>query len=147
MKVKLLNKDAKVPQRGNEFAAGLDIYATQDVFIPVGTTTTIPTGIAVELPNGFVGKIEDRSSMGLKGLRTGAGVVDSDYRGELKIVMHNLTNKQEYDPVLHNRGYQVHKGDKVAQILVYPVSMVNAVQVEELTPSERNFGSFGSTGR
>src|ERR1035437_2753504 len=97
MKVKLLHEKAQLPKRSSENAAGLDLYACEDVFIPVGETRLIPLGIAIKL-QGRYGvipylKIEDRSGMAVKGLRTGAGVVDYDYRGEIKVVMHNLNNQ------------------------------------------------------
>ena len=91
LKVKLLSKNAVLPTRNLKTDAGIDLYASEDVFIPQGTTKVVKTDVAIQVPEGMVGKIEDRSSLASKGLRTGGGVVDCGYAGEVKVVIHNLT--------------------------------------------------------
>lgn len=154
MKVKLLNENAKLPTRADLGSNGYDLYASEDVFIPVGETVAIPTGISIELDWEYfaagmpVFKIEDRSSMALKGLRTGGGVVDFSYRGEVKIVMHNLNNESACRSVIYGgtSGYQIKKGDKVAQGLLYYTLNSKVEQIDGLSESERGDGGFGSSG-
>ena len=145
LKVKKLNSEALLPTRNKPTDAGLDLYALEDTFIPLGETRTIDTGVAFETPVGFVTKIEDRSSLASKGLRTGAGVIDSGYTGPIKVVIHNLTNKDGSMNMV--RGYIVHKGDKIAQALVYKVETPMVTEVSELASSDRNEKGFGSSGR
>lgn len=142
---KKLSEDAILPSRSFEGDAGLDLYSTADIFIPLGSTVKIPTGIAVAVPMGCVGKIEDRSGLGSKGLRTGAGVVDTQYRGELSVIMHNLNNKTSSH--IGQSGYQVRKGDRVAQILIYDIKLLQPIEVQNLDTTDRNVGGFSSTGR
>lgn len=141
-----LNKDAKVPTRNVETDAGLDLYALEDVFIPVGETRVIPTGVAMEVPSGYVGKIEDRSSLASKGLRTGAGVVDCGYSGQVGVVIHNFSANLIREPVLFQTGYQVKAGDKVAQFLLYRIETPEVDMVSELWSSNRGAKGFGSSG-
>jgi dUTP pyrophosphatase len=146
LKVKKLNENGKLPLRSNSTDAGLDLFASESVFIPHGSTAIVPTGISIETPSGYVSKIEDRSSMAAKGLRTGAGVVDSGYTGEIKVVIHNFSNKD--GSMSMNRGYVVNKGDKIAQLLIYKVETPTTVEVQELGQSDRGFKGFGqSSGR
>jgi dUTP pyrophosphatase len=105
----------------------------------------VPTGIAMNIPNGFYGKIEDRSSLASMGLRTGAGVVDAGYLGELGVVMHNLNNISNSS--YRGLGYQVNKGQRIAQIVINPVVPAALVEVEELNNTERGSRGFGSSGR
>lgn len=140
-----LISDAKLPTRAHSTDAGLDIFSIEDAFLPAGTTQIVATGVAIKVTEGYVGKIEDRSSMGLKGLRTGAGVIDSGFAGELKVVLHNLNNRDgEY---LGVRGYWVRKGDKIAQMLLYKVETPEVVEVTSIWNSDRGVKGFGSSGR
>lgn len=140
-----LDPNAKLPTRTYSTDAGLDIFSTEDVFITAGTTQVVATGVAIQISEGYVGKIEDRSSMGLKGLRTGAGVIDCGFTGELKVVLHNLNNRDnEY---LGVRGYWVRKGDKIAQMLLYKVETPEVIEVDSLWESDRGSKGFGSSGR
>lgn len=141
-----LNENATIPTRNIATDAGIDIYSSVDMFLKKGTTNIIPTGIAINIPNGFVGKIEDRSSMALKGLRTGAGVVDCGYSGELSIILHNLTYDKDHN-FISESGYHVKKGDKIAQLLLYKIETPEVVEVNELWSSERNSNGWGSSGR
>lgn len=147
IQVFLRDERAIAPTRNKSTDAGLDLYAAEDRFIELGSTVIVRTGLAINIPVGMVGKIEDRSSLAAKGLRTGAGVVDTGYSGEVGVVLHNLTSQLASDPVLHRRGYQVRKGDKIAQLLVYDVATPVVEVVANLWESERGPGGFGSSGR
>ena len=141
IKVKLLRPGAVLPTYGTEFSAGADLYACleQDITIAPGETKKIPTGIAMELPVGTAGLIYARSSLGTKkGLAPAnkVGVVDSDYRGEFLVFLHN--HGAEPQTVTH--------GDRIAQHVVTPVFTQGFVEAEELTDTVRG-GGFGSTGR
>ena len=120
--------------------AGYDVYALEAATITPGGRALIPTGLHVEIPDGYVGLIKDRSSMAVGGIHTMAGVIDSAYRGELKILLLN-TNPAEYS---------VKVGQKIAQLIVVPYhdSAVEVVeQLEQLSVSDRGQGGFGSTGQ
>ena len=142
IKVKLLRPGAKLPTYGTEFSAGADLYACleEDVVIAPGETKKIPTGIAMELPVGFAGLIYARSSMGTKkGLAPAnkVGVVDSDYRGEFLVFLHNHGPEPQ----------TICGGDRIAQLLVTPVFTPGFIESEELSDTLRGDGGFGSTGR
>ena len=142
IKVKLLRPGAKLPTYGTEFSAGADLYACleADVTIQPGETKKIPTGIAVELPAGTAGLIYARSSLGTKrGLAPAnkVGVVDSDYRGEFLVFLHN--HGSEPQTLCH--------GDRIAQLLVTPVFTPGFVEAQELSDTDRGAGGFGSTGK
>lgn len=164
--IKKLHPDAVIPTRAHTSDAGLDIYALEDTFIPINTTVVIKTGIAVNIPEGFYGRIASRSSLGSKGLEVGAGVVDSSYTGEIKIVFHNLTNREhwgiiekaepiktlEYTTIEHtlygqSYGYKIYKGDKIAQLIVSPILSLIPHEVIELRQTDRKDKGFGSTGK
>ena len=145
IEVKRLSNTSQAPTSSHSGDAGLDLYANEDVFIKTGETATIRTGISLGIPKGFYGKIEDRSSLASTGIRTGAGVVDSGYNGEIKIVLHNLNNKNDSGHLGH--GYQIRKGQRIAQLIVQSVIPVRLVEVEALETSERGANGFGSTGR
>ena len=142
IKVKLLRPGAKLPTYGTEYSAGADLYACleEDIVIAPGETKKIPTGIAMELPVGTAGLIYARSSMGTKkGLAPAnkVGVVDSDYRGEFLVFLHN--HGAEPQTITH--------GDRIVQLVVTPVFTPGFVEAEELTDTVRGDGGFGSTGR
>ena len=142
IKVKKLREGAHLPTYGTEFSAGADIYACleEPVTILPGETRKIPTGIAMELPNGTAGLIYTRSSLGTKrGLAPAnkVGVVDSDYRGEFLIFMHN--HGSEPQTITH--------GERIAQLLVTPVFTPGFVEADTLSNTARGTGGFGSTGK
>lgn len=140
-----LSDSAKLPSNAHSTDVGLDLYADEDAFIKTGETVTIGTGIAMSIPRGFYGKIEDRSSMASMGIRTGAGVIDAGYNGEIRIVLHNLNNKN--DSSYRGLGYEIKKGQKIAQLIVQTVVPVRLAEVEKLEQSERGTNGFGSSGR
>ena len=142
VRVKRLNPMAKLPTYGSAEAAGADLYACLEgpVTIAPGETTWIPTGIALEVPKGCAGLVYARSSMGAKrGLAPAnkVGVIDSDYRGEIRVVLLN-----------HGKVIQtVEPGERIAQFVITPVLTPVYEEAEELTESGRGAGGFGSTGR
>ena len=142
IRVKKLNPNAFLPAYGSEEAAGADLYACLDapVTIEPGETAWIPTGLALEVPKGCAGLIYARSSMGVKrGLAPAnkVGVIDSDYRGEIRVVLLN-----------HGKVSQtIEHGERVAQFLITPVLTPAYVAVDELTDTDRGAGGFGSTGK
>ena len=135
--VKRLTKSASLPTKGNDDDAGWDLYANESVTIPAGATVLVSTGIAMAIPKGYTGLIWDRSSMGVKGIHRHAGVVDSGYRGPVKVCLHNTTGNP----------YTVDIGDRVAQILIQGVPAFKIHEVEELNSTDRGSGGFGSTGK
>jgi dUTP pyrophosphatase len=147
LQVILLEQNAIVPTRNKKTDAGLDLYALNDTFIELGSTVVVKTGVSINIPEGYVGKIEDRSSLAAKGLRTGAGVVDTGYAGEIGVVIHNLTSQHASEPVLFRKGYQIRRGDKIAQLLLHPVETPIVEVVGKLWNSERGSNGFGSSGR
>ena len=142
IKVKKLRPGAHLPTYGTEFSAGADLYAclAEPVTIAPGETKKIPTGLAMEIPVGCAGLIYARSSLGTKrGLAPAnkVGVVDSDYRGEFMIFLHN--HGAEPQTIQH--------GDRVAQLLVTPVFTPGFVEADQLSDTVRGTGGFGSTGK
>jgi len=137
LKVKKVQKDAKLPRYGHSGDAGLDLFASAEVVLEKGQLLAIPTGIKVAIPDGYVGLIWDKSGMSLKGIHRLAGVIDSGYRGEVKVVMINLSDKTLI----------IDKGMKIAQMLVQPVTQIQVVETEDLDETTRGEGGFGSTGR
>jgi len=142
IRVKILKQGAKLPTYGTVEAAGADLYACLEnaVTIEPGQTAFIPTGIALEVPKGCAGLIYARSGMACKlGLAPAnkVGVVDSDYRGEITVVLYN-----------HGKDAQtVENGERIAQFVITPVLTPAYVLAEALSDTERNLGGFGSTGK
>jgi len=134
-----LHPAARLPRYSTAGAAGLDLYACLDqpTDVPPGAILLVPTGLAVAIPTGYVGLVRDRSGLAVAGLHTLAGVIDSDYRGEVKVALHNAA------PVARS----IHPGDRVAQMLILRCPQVQVVELPELPPTERGEGGFGSTGR
>lgn len=136
IKIKKLDPQAKVPLIGSEHAAAFDLYSLEDYEIAPGETKAIRTGIAMEIPVGKCCQIWDRSGMGIKGIHRFAGLIDSDYRGEFKIVLHN-----------HNKEpFKINKGDRIAQGMILDHYQVEFEEVIELSNTLRGSGAFGSTG-
>ena len=139
MKIKLLSDKAMIPYRGSEEAAGYDLYAIDSVDINPGECKLISTGIAMQLPNGYFGAIFPRSGTAVKrGLRLAncVGVIDSDYRGEVKVPLYN--DSQEVQPV--------EQGERIAQLIILPYATVSFEVVDELSDTVRGNGGFNSTG-
>ncbi len=139
--IKKLDEKAIVPSYGSEYAAGADLYAclSGDLVIPPHKTVLIPTGIAIELPLGYAGLIYARSGLATKkGLAPAnkVGVVDCDYRGEVKVALHNHSEEEQ----------TVCAGERIAQLVITPYLTAEFSVGEELSQTERGDGGFGSTG-
>ena len=143
LKIKKVKDNAIIPVRATEGSAGMDLHAciAQPVTINAGQRVTIPTGIAVELPNNQYGIfIFARSGLSIKhgiSLANGVGVIDSDYRGEICVGLQNSSNI----------SYTVNPNDRIAQMVVMPVCIPNIILTENLDETTRNTGGFGSTGK
>ncbi|MDP3992277.1 MAG: dUTP diphosphatase [Nanoarchaeota archaeon] len=138
IKVKKIHPDARVPVYGSEEAAGLDLFSNESYELKTGETYVFKTGIQMEIPKGYAGLMWDRSGLSSKhSIERVAGVIDSDYRGEIGIALHNQSGK----------NYMVNKGDKIAQLLIQRVERVSINTVENLSDSVRGEGGFGSTGK
>ena len=140
--VKKLNSDARIPTYGSSEAAGADLYACLSAPITVapGETAWVPTGIALEVPRGCAGLIYARSGLSTKrGLAPAnkVGVVDSDYRGEITVVLLNQSKEPQ----------TIEPGERIAQFVITPVLTPAYAEVTELTDTERGCGGFGSTGK
>ena len=137
-----VGKDIPLPYYATAGAAAIDLHACidADIVIPPHGQKMIPTGIAAAIPEGHVGIMAVRSSMGARHgitMINGIGVIDSDYRGEMRVTLFNTTDTP----------YTVHPSDRIAQLMVVPVLCPAIRVVEELPETERGEGGFGSTGR
>lgn len=132
-----LHRDATLPTRAHPDDAGLDLYSMEEATLEPGRGAHVKTGIAVELPEGTVGLIADRSSMARRGLKTAGGVIDAGYRGEIGVLLWNVSPEP----------HVVKRGDRIAQLLVIPVQTPAVREVVSLKRSRRGEGGFGSTGR
>ncbi len=142
VRVKKLHPNAQLPTYGSACAAGADLYACleESVTIAPGETYWVPTGIALEVPAGCAGLVYARSSLGAKrGLAPAnkVGVVDSDYRGEVRVVLFNHSKEPQ----------TIQPGERVAQFVITPVLMPTYVEAEGLEATDRGIGGFGSTGK
>ena len=146
LRIKKLTTTAQVPFKAHDYDAGFDLYADEDAVIKAGQTVLVSTGIAMGIPKGFVGLIWDRSSMGVKGIHRFAGVIDSGYRGEVKVCLSNLSYCLQDWPHYHTY-YDVKRGDRIAQLVVQQIPLMHVVEVEELEDSSRACGGFGSSGK
>lgn len=142
VKIKKLDQNAKIPTYGTSFSAGADLYACSSEVITFepGETKLVKTGLCFEIPEGYAGLIYARSGLATKrGLAPAnkVGVVDSDYRGEVMVSLHNHTNEVK----------QIEPYERIAQLVITPYLKANFEEVEELDNStERGTGGFGSTG-
>ncbi len=138
LKFKKLHPNAKTPSYAYRGDAGMDLYVPENTLIKVGERKTIPLGIAMEIPDGYVGLMFDKSSLSHKhGLKTYGNVIDSGYRGEVHVGIMNLSDKD----------YELAVGDKIIQMLIMPVFQVEVVECDELSKSDRGGGKFGSSGK
>jgi len=147
IRVKFIHPAAKFPTKMTEGSAGYDLYAVEDMEIPpsrcgddgyveVGRALA-PTGIVLELPPGAVGRVGSRSGMSVKSnIETGAGWIDSDYRGELKVELKNLSSQ----------SYSISCGDRIAQLVVLSLVKVKVEMADDVDDTTRNSSGFGSTG-
>lgn len=137
MKVKL-DKDAIMPTRAHETDAGLDLYCREKKHIWAGQSAAFDTGVHIELPRGFFGKIESKSGLNVNhGIVSLGGVIDEGYTGSIVVKLYNEGTER----------YSFEKGDKIAQLIILPYAAPRLELVEELEDTERGSNGFGSSGR
>lgn len=140
VKIKRANNSVPLPRYATAGAAGCDIHTSEKTLVPAGGTTIVPTGLFLEIPKGYECQVRSRSGLAAKlgvTVLNSPGTIDSDYRGEVKVIMHN-TSKIDCE---------LEKGDRIAQLVFAPVIQVEFDLNEVLTDTERGAGGFGSTGR
>ena len=138
LSIKKLSEDAQLPVRGSDGAAGYDLYSTEAVELVPGERALVGTGIAIAIPPETYARVAPRSGLAVKkGLDVLAGVVDEDYRGEVKVALINLS-----DSVV-----TLDKGERIAQLVIERIWVGDVVEVDTLPDSMRGAGGFGSTGR
>lgn len=141
VKIQYLSPKAARPEYATDGSAGMDLTAAMDqpVLLKVGGRAMIPTGIAIQIPQGYGGFVFPRSGLAYKkgiSMANCVGVIDSDYTGEIKVVLHNISG----------HDYTVNPGDRVAQLVFLPVPQAELEEVDELEETRRGSGGFGSTG-
>lgn len=142
MKVQIINKsEFKIPSYKTEGSAGIDLQANIDDSIELKPfdRALVPTGLFISIPEGYEGQIRGRSGLALKhgiSLANGIGTIDSDYRGEIKIILLNISNQ----------SYFIDKGDRIAQFILSKYEKIEFDEVENLEETERSDGGFGHTG-
>ena len=161
IRCKRLSPDVELPSYAHDGDAGMDLCATEDVTLLPGEWEMVGSGVACAIPKGFAGLVLPRSGMGCKGLvlKHVVGVIDSPYRGEIKLplfnnnpthlwerirnlfLLHKLEGQAEPKGTIH-----VHKGDRVAQLVIVPVAIAEMLEADTLDETSRNAGGFGSTG-
>lgn len=138
IKIKKINKDARTPSYGHPGDAGLDLYSLEDHKLLPGKNHVFALGIALEIPGGYVGIIKDKSGLSARyQIHVLGGVFDSGYRGEYLINLINLGTK----------SYDFKKGDKIAQLIIFPIVLAELKEAKELSNTSRGEGRYGSTGR
>lgn len=132
-----LNKESKKPEKAHQEDAGLDLFANEDYSIPPYQQALIKTGIKLAIPNGYVGLIWDKSGLATQGYTTMGGVIDANYRGEIKVIFKNLS-----EDIAH-----IKKGQKIAQLLIQKIEKVNLVEKNIDNNTDRQEKGFGSSGQ
>lgn len=137
VKLKLIHPDAKMPAYMTDGAAGFDLYSIEDCVIQPGKHSIVGTGIAMEIKEGFCWQLWGRGGLGAKGIGLFAGLIDSDYRGEFKVILYNSTSEP----------YKVCKGDRIVQVVVVPIAKAEFEIADNLSETKRGEGRFHSTGK
>ena len=137
LKIKKLKSDAKLPKYAHPGDVGLDLYAMETVTIPAGGQYRLWHGFALEFPTGHAAIVKDKSSISKAGLHTMGGVFDAGYRGEYNTHLVNFSDTP----------YIIEAGDKVSQLVIFPVTIADIEETDTLSDSERGEGGFGSTGK
>jgi dUTP pyrophosphatase len=140
LKIKKLNEKAIIPAYQSEEAAGFDLHSIEDIVIKVGERKLIGTGLAFEIEKGFEVQIRPRSGLAFKHgitVLNSPGTIDSDYRGEIKVLLVNLGEED----------FEIKKGERIAQAVIAPVVQAEFEEVKELSDTKRGSGGFGSTGK
>jgi dUTP pyrophosphatase len=138
IKIKRLDESLPLPVYQTEGSSGLDLYASEDCILASGSFRTVPTGVALEIPYGYEGEVRARSGLASKfgiGVLNSPGTIDSDYRGEIKVILFNFGKKD----------FEIKKGNRIAQLVVNKVEKVNLMEADELNTTKRENGGFGST--
>lgn len=141
LKLKKLDEELPTPAYANPGDAGLDLYAAKDVTLQPGQRVMIPTGIAIAIPQGYAGFVQPRSGLAAKqgfSIVNTPGLIDSGYRGEIGVIGLNTDTQREIT---------IKRGDRVAQLVIQEVPVVELLEVNELDETERSSGGFGSTGK
>lgn len=139
VKVLKLRTDIPLPRYQSAEAAGMDLVAAEDLELKPMQRHAVSTGLSLEIPEGFEGQVRPRSGLALKAGLTclnSPGTIDSDYRGEVKVLLINLSTELA----------KIRRGDRIAQLVIAPVSRATLIEVENLQGSQRGGGGFGSTG-
>lgn len=142
LKIKLLREGAALPCRETAGSAGFDLRACLEIplLVEPGEWAMVPTGLGAEIPQGMAGMVFSRSGLGTKSgmvVAQGVGVIDSDYRGEIKVPLRNMGKK----------AYEVQPGERVAQLVLLPVCLPPVEEAQALSATQRGEGGFGSTGK
>lgn len=140
LKVFLRSENATAPTKGSALAAGYDLYSSESAVIPAQGQGLVSTDLTIIVPIGTYGRVAPRSGLAVKhGISTGAGVVDADYRGEVKVVLFNHSQKD----------FSIEKGDRIAQLVLEQIvnADIKVITQEELDVTVRGDGGFGSTGK
>ena len=132
-----LDPEAILPTRAHLDDAGLDIYGLEDLILLPGQGRAARTGIALALPGRHVGLITDRSSLAKKGIKIAGGVIDAGYRGEIRVILWNITTEE----------IRLNRGERIAQLLVLPIAIPRIEEVGSLDETARGTRGFGSTGK
>jgi len=136
LKVLRIDKELPLPRYASDGAGGIDLYSAEDIIIGSSDQALVKTGVAIIIPKGFVGVIKDRSSRALDYFYTHAGVIDSDYRGEVKVLLYN--DDSTFKPIK--------RGERIAQMLIVPCPQFiiqEAISLDETVRGEEGFGSTG----
>ena len=148
LRVRRVDPRAKLPNYGSECAAGLDLYALEDVTLTPWRVHRVRTGIALEIPHGFEVQVRGgRSGLTSRGVLVELGTIDSDYRGEVGVLMHAYVESPHYGTHDERRCARVAAGNRIAQLVIAPVPRWRVVEVEALSETARGDGGYGSTGR
>jgi len=138
VKVKKLKENAIIPGYAHDGDAAMDLFSAEDCVVPSGKRKLVSTGIAIELPEGYFASIRGKSGLAYKkGIDILGGVIEWTYRGEYGVIIFNTGDED----------FQIKSGDKIAQVVVSPVAVVEVEEVEELSETVRGTDGFGSTGK
>ncbi|MHA2074850.1 MAG: dUTP diphosphatase [Candidatus Hodarchaeales archaeon] len=135
IKIRKINELAKLPKKHSINDAAYDLFSIEDIMLASGQTSIINTGICMEIPAGYYGQIQSRSSIALKGIFITGGVIDSGYRGEIMVITNNISSDV----------YKIKKGDRVAQIVFHKVNNFDLIEVDSLDEDNDRGGGFGSS--
>lgn len=145
LEIKKLTSTAKLPTKAYPSDLGYDLYSDEDVELSFPEVKKIKTGICIGFPKGWGGFIKDRSSMASKGFTVSGGVIDHEYTGEISVLI-SFMHPNIYERMSPSTPRKINKGDKIAQLVLIPVSDFQVVEVSELGDTSRGSNGFGSSG-